>query len=350
MECLGTGENTQILLFEKGGKKFLGELQFDYNSGGFTRGLDSTSTFNFSATLGGVGREICCDIYENLYQWGTEVHVIRDGYTAWIGPVIEVLFSYGRVDVTAADLSAWWDRRVLPDLNFQDLDLADIFVAMHEAAMEPDLTPCVEISARQSGIRGDREVLGGDCRLASDELAELARTGVDWTAYGRTIEVGGRDLGEDRRQIVLAEDDFANPPAIRARGNDQATKVIVKGAEGIIAMAQDDDYIDYYGLLVRVFDESQFILDQDSANEAANTRLDLLKDPVFLEGNFSALKPSAQVCSWELLPGTEVLLQDSSLCRPFSTSFRLSGAQFNLSGEVSISLENAGTYGSEIVS
>ena len=347
--CLGNGENTSLQLWSKGGKQYLGEIPYDVDSGGFNRVLDQTSVLNFSSTIGGLGSIQCCDVFEDMYQWATEVHVIRDGYTAWIGPIIELRFAYGRVDVAAADLSAWWDRRILPDSKHTDTDLADVFVAYHNMAFADDDSPCVGINARQTGIRGDREIIGDECRIVADEMSELARTAVDWMAYGRNIEVGGRDLGSDRKQIVLSENDFETPPTIFARGNDQATMVIVKGADGITAKKFDQEYIDYYGLLVRVFDESEHILDQDSANDAAQTRLDLLKDPVFLDaGGFSSLKSTAPVCSWEILPGTEVLLEESSVCRKFNTSFRIVESSFGLDGNVSMVLENRGTFNAGI--
>jgi hypothetical protein len=340
---LGVGDDLQILLLTRGGGKVIAEL--NPVSGSFTRDVDATSTLEMTGVTSGLLGESCCDNWDEVYPWNTEIIVYRDGRDAWCGPVTGVQFGYGTVKVTAADLTAWWDRRVLPaDLNFVNVDIATIFETVVTAAMSTDPVANFNITTTPTGILGSRTYLQTDYKYANDLLGELAKTGIDYSAYGRTILCGGEQVPADP-YVVLTDEFWVQPPTISARGNDQATQVIVlgKGVTGIATATTA--YTDFYGLLVRTFSETE-IEDAASAQSAANTRLALLQDQLYIEaGTGGGLKPTAPITLPELIPGIRIRVDSSASCRQVVADFRLKSVKVGFDGSVAIDLQPLGTVG-----
>jgi len=339
---LGTGEDLQVILMTRGGGQIIADLTNYIDSGSFTRSLDKTSNLTLTATVGGMLGEACCGAFEDAYQWATEIAVFRDGRDAWVGPVTELQFAYGTVSLTAADLSAWWERRTLPDLNFIGQDLATIFLGYHDAAMAQDPSPNFTISPTPTNIYDDRQVFGADYDYASDHISELARGGVDWTAYGRTILVGGQEVPA-APYTTLLDIYWDTPPDVSARGNEQATEVVVKG-KGVSAIARDEAYIDFYGLLTRVFVEED-VETIEAAQAAADSRLEFLKDPIFIQPSSGAasLRTTAPITLPELIPGMRIRVDSQATCRKLVRDFRLQSVGVDFSGAVTLTLQPLGT-------
>lgn len=341
---LGVGSDLRVLLLARGGTTVLAEL--NPVSGNFTRDLDATSNLELTGVTTGVLGESCCEGWDQIYPWATEIIVYRDGRDAWCGPVTGVEFGYGMVKVTASDLTAWWDRRVLEtDLTFTDQDLSDILVTLHNAAMASDPVDNFTLDASPSNVIGTRSYLANDYQYVSDLIDELSKTGVDWSAYGRHIFVGGEEVPSSP-YVTLTDDFWTVPPTLAHRGNEQATKVVVKG-KGVTGLASaSPEYLAYYGELVRVFDEST-IEDEPSATAAARTRVDILKDQIYIETPSGAgLKPTAPITLPELVPGIRVRVATSASCRQLTEDFRLKSVKVDFNGQVSISLQPIGTVGS----
>jgi len=342
---LGAGDDLRVLLQTRGGQFVLSELNPE-ESGGFERRLDKTSGLKMSATISGNLGDLCCEDFDQTRQWAVEARVMRDGRDAWVGPVTDIDYSYGKIEFLAADLTAWWDRRVLPTSRFTQVDLANIFKAYHDQALATDPSPNFIVDPTLIGILGDREISGGDYVYASDALSELSRTGIDWTAYGRRILVGGEEIPVDP-QVVLSDEHFTEPPIVKARGSEQANVVIVKG-KGVTGIARNQEHIDYYGELVRVFTEAE-IEDQLSVNQSAQTRLDLLKDGLYVEtGRASVLRTTAPVTLPELIPGIVVRVRAEGTCRKVTQDFRLESVDVGFGGQVSIKFQPIGTVDSTL--
>lgn len=340
---LGAGEDTKVLLVSRGATQVIAEL--NPISGSFDRNLDTTSNLQITGVTTGLLGESCCDGWDEVYPWATEIIVYRDGRDAWSGPVTNVEFGYGTVSVTASDLTAWWDRRLVTDLTFTGQDLSDIFVALHDVAMSPDPIDNFTVSATPTGITGDRVYKASDYKYVGDAIDELSKTGVDWTAYGRTILVGGEEVPA-QPYVTLTDDFWTAPPQVVARGNEQATRVVVKG-KGVQGVAvSGPEYVNFYGVLTRVFDEND-IQDYPSAQQAAETRLALLEDQLYVETPANAsLKPTAPITVEELIPGIRVRVDTQASCRQVVADFRLKEVKVDLNGQVSISLQPLGTVGS----
>lgn len=337
---LGDGADLRVLLVTKGAKAVIAELK--PTSGQFTRILDATSELSMEGTITGVGGEPCCEGWEEIRTWATEVLVYRDGRDAWCGPITDAAFEYGRVRIEADDITAWWDRRVVPDLTFVNDDLTDIVVALNEAAMKPDPTPDVQLAVTSAGVGGSRTYLAANYQYVADAIDELAKTGVDYTAYGRTVIVGGEEV-EATPYITLLDEHWTTPPKVRQRGNEQATVAVVRG-QGVQAIAYaPDEYLNYYGHIVRTFDE-QGIEDQESVQLAADTRVDLLKEAFFIETPTGAgLKTSAPITLPELIPGMRIRVDTRSTCRQVVDDFRLYKVTVGFDGSVAIDLQPLGT-------
>lgn len=332
-----------MLLVTRGAERVIAEL--NPTTGYFTRDLDKTSDLQITGVTTGLLGESCCDGWDEVYPWATEVIVYRDGRDAWSGPVTDVEYGYGTVTVMAADLTAWWDRRVTPDLTFTGVDLSTIFSGLHDAAMAPDPIPNFTVSPTPTGITGTRTYVASEYKYVADTIGELSKTGVDWTAYGRTILVGGEEVPA-QPYLTLTDEFWTEPPKVVARGNEQATTVVVKG-KGVQAVATSSTaYKAFYGTLVRVFDEND-IEDFLSAQQAATSRLALLEDQLYVETAANAsLKPTAPITVAELIPGMRVRVDTQASCRQVVSDFRLKAVKVDLNGQVSISLQPLGTVGS----
>lgn len=340
---LGNGEDTKVLLLSRGATRVIAEL--NPTTGYFTRDLDKTSDLQLTGVTTGYLGESCCDGWDEVYPWATEIIVYREGRDAWSGPVTDVKFDYGKVTVSASDLTAWWDRRIIrSDLNFVAQDLSDIFTALHDEAMATDPIENFTVSPTPTGITGDRSYKLLDYKYVGDLITELSKTGLDWTAYGRTILVGGEEVPATP-YVTLTDEFWTQPPTVAARGNEQATEVIVKGKDVTGTAISTPDYLNYYGRLTRVFDENN-IADFPSANQAAASRLALLEDQLYVETPQSAsLKPTAPITVEELIPGIRVRVDTKASCRRVVADFRLKSVKVELNGKVSIGLQPLGSVG-----
>jgi hypothetical protein len=336
---LGDGNDMRVLLVTRGAQNVIAELK--PTSGEFTRVLDDTSMLSMQGVVSGRLGESCCEGWEDIRPWATEIIVYRDGRDQWAGPVTDVAFGYGTIAVEADDLTAWWDRRTIPSLTFFGDDLTDIFLRIYEEAMAPDRSPNINLITQLTGVVGDRSYNGNVYQYAMDAIKELADTGLDFTAFSRNVIVGGEEV-DASPFVTLLDEHWSAPPIVRDRGNEQATVVIVKG-QGVQATAKaPQNYIDFYGYLVRVFEEPD-ILDEDSCRVAAQTRVDLLRDPQFIETPVGAgLKTTAPITVEQLIPGMRMRVDTQSTCRHVVNDFRLQQVTVNFDGNVSIDLQPLG--------
>lgn len=340
---LGYGRDTRLMLVQRGATRLIAEL-FPTN-GTFTRELHNTSTLTTDAVIGGGLESPDPAGWELVVPWATEFLVLRDGRDAWGGPVTDALFSVGKVTAGAADLSAWHDRRRTIPASYVDMDPVDIFVALHEAAMAVDPVENFIVASTPTGQVTSRDYSEADQGYVADDLRELGGTYVDWTVYSRTLIVGGSEL-EPNSYLLLTDDMWSTPPQVRLRGNEQATVVVVKGADGLVATATaPPEYLAYYGRLERVFEETN-IKDQASLDVNAQTRLDALKDPIYIETPTNAtLLPSCPISFEHLVPGIRVRVQARATACPVVADFRLAKVSAGFDGKVSIDLQPLGTVG-----
>lgn len=315
MGLLGQGD--YVVLAQLQGGALVDALRWSHLT--FGRVLDASSSASvtvpaFSSPSLGV-----------LDGWSHEIGIRRNGEEVWVGPLQDPKWTQSEVTLPAADVYAWMQRRWLPrDRSYVDADAATIFAELAQDAMSTDPRPGLTIAASYTGVPATRTVLASDLTRAADVLDELARTAVDFTVIGRQLRVGGQEIPEVASFMLT--DDVLDQPELESRGVDAATRVGVKGAGDIVAIAGSP--ADGYGLVEQSYSESD-IEDQASADAAAGTRYAFLREPPkYLTG---VLKPDAPVDFADLVPGARVRAKLATLDRPVDQDFRLYAVDVDVS-------------------
>lgn len=304
---LGCGRYTAQIRTRGGGGVLFDKLPC--TDGTWERVLDDTS--QAGANLAGLGRtDECFEAIRDGEPMQYELAVARDGGIVWQGPLGSKQADGTKGSYAARDLSAWWDRRVLPvDRIYSQTDLAVIFQQLATDAMLEDPSPNISVATTATGVLGDRKYLAGQNLYVGPELRSLSKAGVDWTMVGRNVLAGG--VVVPTSPIVLLQDrHLVGPPSVSVDGMSMANRVRVVGVGGgegidpIVGEARDEASIAKYGLIDAVIrDES--IRDVVSARAAAASRLALSRVPVPILTQIT-LDADAPVDVDELVPGALV--------------------------------------------
>lgn len=309
------------------------------------RALDEVSAASVTVTGNSLSRwsrtrrSDCCGYIAELNPWEHELALFRGegDDPAWVGPILTPTWGRESVTIAARDLAQWFERRLLEhDRTLAGMDLADIFRRYAVDALHRDPTPNMTITVSPTGIIGDRSVLAGARRRAMDEMRELARSGVDFTAKGREILVGGTEVPTPAIGPFIAEH-FAEPgPTSSLDGLAAATEATVVGARGdttgnpVMGVAGGIDPA--MGLVQDAMSESS-IEDEASAQAAAQSRYDMLATaPEFVSGQLAAEAP---VGFDDLVPGARADLRLALFCRDVVGVYRLAqvSASVSVSGD-----------------
>jgi hypothetical protein len=290
----------------------------------------------------------CVDVLNETLPWRDELELYRqNGMTddlVWAGPVQDVLANPGdgTATVTAKDLSAWWSKRlaVETDRVWRAEDFALIFRDLIDAAFALD-NPGITINVEPSGIVGDRIIAASDLRRLDNELAELARTGVDWTTTGRRFWIGE---AAGRLQVRLTDEAFRVPPQTRRTGAGMVNDAWIRG-NAVTGHFGGPDPVD--GVLLQDVRDDQSIIDRRAANAAAETWWDRGNEPAtYLEGD-NQLEPDAPVDVQTLIPGVIAPVDvTGGGVVPYRGELRLEGLSVAWSPEgedVTVSLQPLGT-------
>jgi hypothetical protein len=342
---LGCADEYAIAIMDREGRAQLGEL-VNASAASWGRLLDDTS--EAVVTVPYQGPE-CCDLLADANPWCNELALYRDGLLVWQGPIETI--DYGRDDtvITAKDVTAWLAHRVIKmllDYSPTGKGAADL-VTIAEALVRHGLgqdDPAVEqyLLTRLSGISGERKY-PADGSTVYDELAELARTGIDFTAIGRRIILAGEmPLG---RLAQLADGHFAGELRVVKDGRQAASAATVVG-KGVTGRAGG---VGPCGLLETLVSEQE-ILDQPSATAEAEAIVKAGTFPVRLQvPDGSALVPEAPVGINELIPGIVVPVVSTETCFDLAADLRLQRLQVTFDAEagerVAVSLVPVGVEG-----
>lgn len=306
----------------------------------WSRVLDDTSTARVVINPDGD----CCANLDQVRSWRHKLAIYRDGVFVWEGPILQVNWNLGQVEVKSGDLLAWLDRRVPHhDIVFTAAELTDIATWLIEDAFRPD-DPGHEIEVvGPTRIRGDR-TYQIDVDQTGDHLRNLAATGLDFTVIGSKIVL----LPEDHAVSVgsLTDADMPDGLTVSEDGTSLATRWVVHGDDetGIVGAAGGTD--SYYGLLERTSDETS-ILDNASAAAAARSRLNAsLPVPVFISTDKVTISPDANIDVASLVPGWCLHVSTTVTCRTVSQLMKITGVQVTEDGageSVQVQLAPVGT-------
>lgn len=344
---LGCGDHL-VRLQDRGGGVTRAE-RVPWASLSYGRRVDEITSARMTVDVNGEDFEACCMALADLKAWKHELSIWRDAEEAWVGPVGDPEFGLEDVLVTARDLFAWMERRNLEhDRSFTGDDLALVFQTYVEDALERDPSPNITLTVYGAGVVGDRQVKAAQKRRAADELRELARSGVDWTAYKREILVAGEEL--PLAPLPLLTNDMVNEPRLLPRGIESASEVSVVGAtlpnSDIPASGSAGGIDPDIGLVQTTINESS-IKDDRSCESAAENWLALLEGvPSYIR---LELLPSAPVRFADLIPGARWPVALSFACRDVEETLRLQEVSVNATVEdsgvtetVSVTLEPLG--------
>lgn len=199
------------------------QLQWD-------RRLDDISEASVTIDLSGDSTSTCCLCLADVEPWCHELHIWRDGEEVWVGPVVEITYSYSKVVVRARDSLAWLTVRVPPiDINFTavDTDLTVIGEFIITTAFASDTVTCEvdNLHTTLTGFTGKRfwDKFSSD---AFTMLADLSDTGLDFTTLGRTIVLVG-DATPLTPLILLNDEHILGEVEITKNGDIQENTAYV---------------------------------------------------------------------------------------------------------------------------
>lgn len=294
----------------------------------WSRLLDDTSEATVTVPISGAE---CCGTVGSARSWCHDLAIWRNGRMGsgelvWQGPVVHLTHAARESTIVARDVSAWLNR--LPVNSLLDFtatgsgaaDLSDIAAAVIRDGFgffDPGVLQYLLISP--SGVTGERryEPLTS---YAGEHLAELGRTGIDWTVLGHRIIVGGEVPRARARLPQLGDDHFLGELTVVEDGLAAATRAIVIG-EGVAA---DVGGIGECGPLTRIVKE-EAIKDQASADyEAASIVAAGSPTPLIVSVPDGAqLAPEAPVRIADLVPGAVAPVTSQRTCYTVNTDLRL---------------------------
>lgn len=292
----------------------------------WNRTLDNWSTAR--AVVNPMGD--CCERLGAVSTWRHRLVIYRDGKYVWDGPITQVNWSLGQVELLAADVLIWLDYRVPhQDLAYTSTDLATIAAGLIEDGFAPDDPGhTVEVIA-VAGVTGSRSYMR-DIGQTGDHLKALADAGLDYTALGSKILL----LPENHTVPVgrLSDQDFPTGLVVAEDGTALGTRWVVAGSDdsGVVGEAGGTDA--YYGLLERYVEQTE-ITDMASATAAAQARLrGSLPVPVFVDTQQVTISPDAAVDVASLVPGWCLDITSTSTCRTVSQRLKITGLKVTETG------------------
>jgi len=349
--CLGDGEYAARVVRRRtllGPARPLGELP-TLEGASWARAPQTTTDASVTVALGAEG---CVETLNLVDPWRDELELYRASGMSddlvWAGPIIDLSAdpNGGTATVMAKDPSAWFAKRVLlTDFIHEDVDLATIVAEYLAYAFATD-DPGISVETTPTGILGTRTVAATDLKRLDTELAELARTGVDWTVTGRTFWIGGVEVAG--RTVVLptrlVDQAFAVPPTVRLSGADMVNEAHVRG-NGVQGAYGGPDPQD--GVLLQDVRDEQSIEDQASADASAATWWDRGHEPAYYVEGENQLAPDAPVEVQTLIPGVLVPVDlDGGGVLPYQGRLRLESLSGNYSADgeaLTVALQPIGT-------
>lgn len=285
----------------------------------WTRILDDTSTAIIRIEPDGD----CCERLSLIRSWHHKLIIYRDGRPVWEGPILQVEWRLGQVEINAGDVLAWLDRRVPHETRvFTATELTDIATWLIEDGFAPDDPGHEVMVVAPTGITGDR-AYEEDVDQTGDHLRDLAETGLDYTAVGSTIVL----LPEDHSAVVgaLTDADMPEGLVVAEDGVSLATRWVVHGDEDTDVKGEAGGVDSYYGLLERTL-ENTSVLDNDSAAAAARSRLrSSYPVPAFIDTSEVTLSPDAAVSIPTLVPGWCLDVASTKTCRTIAQRLKIVG-------------------------
>jgi len=296
------------------------------------RRLDDVSEAQVIIDLGGDAKATCCECLADVEPWCHELHIWRDGEEVWVGPIIDITYTYRRIEVRAKDSLGWLSVRIPPiDINYTavDTDLTTIAEFVLTTAFAEDTVTCEldNIYSQPSGVVGKR-FFERFQMTALEILDDLANTGLDYTTLGRTIVLVGDSLSLTPL-ILLNDEHIMGDIEIKKDGTIQGNRFFVhfEGDGGLPASSTPVDEF-CYGPIERLRD-GDGLVDGVSAGDVADIYVaaSAIAPRIVEIAAGSRLSPETPWVINDMVPGARVDVAIVRTCFQLTQSFRLTGVQ-----------------------
>jgi hypothetical protein len=323
MAVAGCGSHSAVVLDRNGATVAVANVLTEVE---WSRVLDGTSSARALIQPDGD----CCARLGNIGSWRSRLVIFRDGQYVWDGPVTDVTWSLGEVEVLAEDLSVWLDDRVPhQDKTFTSVDLSEIAEWLIEDGFAPDDPGHTVEVIGKAGISGSRSYSAG-IGQSGDHLRQLAEAGIDYTVIGSKILL----LPETHVVSVgrLSDADMPEGLEVSEDGKSLVTRWIVAGSEESGVVGTDGGIDLYYGLHERYVEMTE-ITDVTSAMQAAQARRRVSSQvPVFIDTQQVTISPLAAIDVPSLVPGWALDVTSASTCRQVSQRLKITGVRVTENG------------------
>lgn len=319
---LGCGDHT-VVIYDRCGQTQICELTPNTTALEYQRVIDDTSqakaTYNLTSETN--SGEPCCECTGDLRSWIFSMAIFRNGSLAWgPGPLTNIIYKSQQVVITARDVTAWLDVRLIHNnydfVQTSAVEVARVIITDALGAEDPcGILDYLIIEEPDDPILIDK-VIEANTVKAGEVLRELARTVIDFTVVGLSIIVGQRltygPFG------ALTDENFQTELEVEERGIEAATKWFVKG-DGVTGVAGGDD--PYMGLIEDIVEEES-LTSQSQADAGAVGRLEASNPPpVYINiPDGARLHPDAPIEFGNLIPGAIIDVALRDICRPIHQS------------------------------
>ncbi|MET8609833.1 hypothetical protein [Streptomyces misionensis] len=292
----------------------------------WSRTLDAVSTARVVINPDGD----CCGRLGRVTSWRNRLVIFRDGKYVWDGPITNISWTQSGIELSAKDILAWLDRRVVHETKaFTDVDLMDVAEWLIDDGFRPDDPGHAIEVIGPAGVTGSRSYTQ-DIGQTGDWLRQLAEAGLDYTAIGPKILL----LPETFMQSVgrLSDADLPDGLEVAEDGDSLITRWIVAGSDdsGVLGDAGGTD--PFYGLHERYVEQTE-ITDSRSAQESARARQRTSASvPVFIDTQEVTISPEAAVDVPSLVPGWSLDVTSAETCRKVTQRLKIVGVKVSETG------------------
>lgn len=334
---LGCAEDYRVIITDRCGTGTVCDLTGEVSGLSYNRVMDDTSQADVTLTMKGSAKNTCCECVGNVTSYLHNMQILRDDESVWgPGPVTNPVFGPNAIRITARDVSAWLDARVIHEVHrFKNAYVLDIVKELLEDALGPD-DPCnlleqviylLPPSGPQTRISKDYEP---HHQYVGDAIRELASTVLDFTVVGMSMIFAERlEFGPF---ATLTENDFLVDVEAEERGLEAATKWYVTGTGTTVGTAGGIDPV--LGLIERLVNENE-VTDKRQLTKGAVGRLQAsYPPPVYINVPDGAqLASTAPVTIEQLIPGSEFGVLLRNVCRPVLVQHRLTALSVTVDGK-----------------
>lgn len=308
----------------------------------YSRVLDAPSDASVSFATTGTD---CCGQLQAVDHWNTDLIVASGSQVVWRGPVKDVIYRHGSVDVIASDVLEWMQVRIVPeDLTYTDEDMSDIFIGVWNSAVDSVDSPTHSIVRFPSGVTQSRTIEASALRTAWNIASEMLETGLDVTTFGSQIVVGIPTFDP----ITMTDADVQGDIEVVKDGDAFANRVIANASADITAsypaLRQGSNG---YPLVETTISDSQ-LPDAQSAENAAKSRYDFSAMGVrrVRANGGLVLLPSAKLNHKTVIAGQPITFTSTQTCYQATETLRLGRLDVLVEANTEIATIDLQPYGS----